>query len=264
MAYILITGGTGGLGHEVVTHINLDRNRVRIMSRRSRPENLDARLEWAQADLSSGNGLAEAVRGTQTILHLATNPIHIHTVDVEGTRRLLEAARREQIKNFVYISIVGIEHFPKMGYYKSKIAAERLIESSGVPYTILRATQFHSLVDMILRAANHLPFLLLPTDFQGQPTDSGEVAAHLIQLGEEGAKGRVPDMAGPDLLRLGDMARTWLKTRQIRKAITHLPVWGATANAYRRGMNTAPAQVVGRVTWTEWVERTYGQLQEAL
>ncbi|MBZ0283399.1 MAG: NAD(P)H-binding protein [Anaerolineae bacterium] len=258
MTYILITGGTGGLGHQVVTHINLDRNRVRIMSRRSRPENLDARLEWAQADLSSGNGLAEAVRGTQTILHLATNPIHMQTVDMEGTRRLLEAACREQIKNFVYISIVGIEHFPKMGYYKSKLSVERLIESSGVPYTILRATQFHSLIDMILRAANRLPFLLLPTDFQSQPIDSGEVAAHLIQLGEEGAKGRVPDLAGPDRLRLSDMAYTWLTTRHIRKPIIRLPVWGATVNAYRRGMNTVPTQVIGKVTWAEWVERRYG------
>lgn len=258
MSRILITGGSGGLGREVVARMNLDRNIVRIMSRGNRPEKLDKRIEWVQADLKTGDGVAEAVAGSQTILHLASQPFTDNQkVDIEGTRHLLELARKEQLRNFVYISIVGIERFPKFSYYKAKVAAERLIEESGVPYTILRATQFHSFIDFFISAANRLPIIFLPTEFQVQPIDTGEVAASLVQLAADAPSGRVPDMAGPEVLRVGDMIRTWLKIRGIRKPVVNLPLPGATFNAYRRGLNTEPNRAVGKITWAEWVAREY-------
>jgi len=263
MSRILITGGNGGLGREVLTRLNLDQNTVRIMSRSTRPEKLDSRIEWAPANLRTGAGLADAVHGTEVVLHLATGHSlkDARLVDVEGTRRLLELARREGVQNFVYISIVGIEHFPKFFYYKAKVEAEHLIESSGVPYTILRATQFHSLIDRVLKVANRLPFIWLPTDVQAQPVETGECAAQLVQLTNETAMRRVPDIAGPEVLSARDMARTWLNLRGIRKPIINLPLRGETVNAFRRGMNTAPDRAVGKITWAEWVARQYDTAQ---
>ena len=69
--------------------------------------------------------------------------------------------------------------------------------------------------------------------------------------------GHVPDIAGPEVLSAGDMARTWLNIRGIHKAVIHLPLWGETVDAYRRGMNTAPDRAVGKLTWREWVVREY-------
>jgi uncharacterized protein YbjT (DUF2867 family) len=232
---------------------------VRIMSRGTRPSKLDARIEWAQADLQTGNGVAAAVRGVEVVYHLATghSPKDIRLVDMEGTRRLLQLSRGEGVKNFIYTSIIGVEHFSKFFYYQAKFEAERMIESSGVPYTILQAAQLNSLIDTVLNTVNRLPFLLLPTTMQVQSIDTGEVAAQLVPLAQEAALKRVPDVAGPEVLRIGEMARVWLNLRGIQKPIINLPLWGETIGAFRRGLNTAPHQTVGKITWTEWVARKY-------
>jgi uncharacterized protein YbjT (DUF2867 family) len=259
MSHILITGGNGGLGREVVARLNPDRHTVRIMSRGTRPRNLDARIEWAQADLRTGTGVAEAIRGIEVVYHLATghSSKDIRLVDMEGTRRLLELSRGEGVRNFIYTSIIGVEHFPGFFYYKAKFEAERMIESSGVPYTILRAAQLHSLIDGVLKTGNRLPVIFLPTTLQMQSIDTGEVAAQLVPLAQESALKRVPDVAGPEVLRSGEMARVWLNLRGIRKPIINLPLPGATMDAFRQGLNTAPHQTVGKITWGEWVSREY-------
>lgn len=256
---ILITGGNGGLGREVVARLRPDENIIRIMSRGTRPERLDSRFEWAQADIQAQTGLESAVKDVQVIVHLASQSFGAtQAVDVEGTRRLLELGRQHGITNFVYIGIVGVEHFPNFTYYKAKAEAERLIETSGLSYTILRATQFHSLIDMALNAFNRLPIITIPTNLRVQPIDTGEVAAHLAALVTAPPAGRVPDIAGPDVLTTGEMAREWLRLRGIRKPLINLPIPGQTFNAFRRGMNTAPDRAAGKITWAEWVAKQYG------
>ncbi len=259
MSHILITGGNGGLGREVVARLNLDRHTVRIMSRGTRPPNLDMRIEWAQADLRTGDSVVEAVRDVDVVYHLATgrSPKDVRLVDVEGTRRLLELSREEGVKNFIYSSIIGVEYFSRFFYYRAKFEAERMIESSDVPYTILRAAQLHSLIDKVLKAVNRLPFILLPTTMQVQTIDTGEVAAQLAPLAHESALKRVPDVAGPEVMLSGEMARVWMNLRGIRKPIINLPLRGETINAFQRGLNTAPQQPVGKITWAEWVAREY-------
>jgi uncharacterized protein YbjT (DUF2867 family) len=259
VTHILITGGSGGLGREVVARLNPDRSTLRIMSRGARPPNLDARIEWAQADLRTGSGVAEAVHGVDVVYHLATGhaPKDVRLVDIEGTHRLLELSQAEGVKNFIYSSIIGVEHFPGFFYYKAKFDAERMIEASGVPYTIMRAAQLHSLIDMVLKMGNRLPFILLPTTMQVQTVDTGEFAAQLAHLPHESALKRVPDVAGPEVLRSGEMAHIWLNLRGIRKPIINLPLPGATMDAFRRGMNTALHRAVGNITWAEWVARKY-------
>src|SRR3989337_3515075 len=149
MPRALITGGTGVLGREVAGRLSQAGYSVRVVSRRAAPAE-GAPTEWAQAQIETGEGLAEAVAGVDVIVHCASSPFRrTREVDVEGTRRLLAAAGRVGVSHFVYISIVGVDRIP-LPYYKAKLAAERLIEESGVPYSILRATQFHSLIDRFL------------------------------------------------------------------------------------------------------------------
>ena len=165
------------------------------MSRHGPKANLPPQVEWAQADLATGSGVREAVAGAQIILHAATLPTPGGNVDVAGTQRLLEAARAADVAHCFYISIVGIERNPFF-YYRNKLKAEELVRQSGVPWTILRATQFHPFIDRILRGAIHGPLALLPTDFQFQPIDLREVVGRIVTSLAAGPAGGWRILAG--------------------------------------------------------------------
>jgi len=257
MPRVLITGGTGVLGRELAPRLAQAGYTVRVMSRRAAPAE-GVQTEWAQAQIGTGEGLAEAVAGVDAIVHCASSPFRrTREVDVEGTRRLLESAKAAGVSHFVYISIVGIDRIP-LSYYKAKLAAERLIEESGVPYSILRAPQFHTLVDQILRNLLRLPIGFYPAGFKFQPIDPGEVAERIVQQVGAGPGGRLPDIAGPEVRSAGELARVWLKARGKRRLLLPLPLFGKVAAGFRAGYNCAPDSKYGRITWAEWLSRRYG------
>jgi uncharacterized protein YbjT (DUF2867 family) len=256
MPRVLVSGGTGVLGRELVPRLAAAGYAVRVMSRRPRPDSADPAQEWAQAELRSGSGLAEAVSGVDLTVHAASSLWRSAQSDVRGTERLLEQARTAGVGHFLYVSIVGIDRIP-LGYYKTKLAAEARIEGGGVPWSILRATQFHTLIDSALRTTLRFPIGLLPTDFRFQPIDPGEVAERVRDYVGEGAAGRLPDLGGPEVHTLGELARTWAEARRLRRRIVHLPLPGKIAAGFRAGDNCAPENAYGRVTWADWVRRKY-------
>lgn len=260
MIRILVTGGNGALGRSLVSELgNNPAYTVRVMSRRSKPADLRSTLEWAQADLETGEGLAAAVADVQTVIHAATNPFrHPRQVDVEGTRRLVQQARTAGISHLIYISIVGVDRIPFV-YYQCKLAAEGLVANSGMPWTILRATQFHYLLDLALRALFKLPIGFWFTDMPCQPVATDEVADALCQCVAFGPAGRLPDMGGPEVLSGGEIARTWLEVRGQRRAIVPIYLPGKAANGFRNGYHTCPQNRQGQITWREWVERKYAR-----
>src|SRR3990170_3824378 len=181
MSRVLITGGTGALGSEVARRLAQAGYAVRVMSRRAAPAE-GARTEWARAQIETGEGLAEAVAGVDVIVHCASSPFRrTREVDVEGTRRLLEVAKAAGVSHFLYISIVGIDRI-SLPYYKVKLAAEKAIEESGVPYSILRAPQFHPLLDRMLGAMLRFPIGFLPGFAKFQLMDAGEVADRMVAV----------------------------------------------------------------------------------
>src|SRR5260370_7781437 len=139
-----------------------------------------------QADLAIGTGLREAVAGVDVNIHAATNAgvtledatlsafiskallRHDGSVDVQGTRLLLEYARNAGVGHFIYISIVGVELIP-FAYYRHKLQAEALVQGSAVPWSIARATQFHSLINGMIEQPATGPVMMLPTAFQFHP-----------------------------------------------------------------------------------------------
>ena len=258
MTRVLVTGGTGVLGSELVPRFLDAGYTVRVMSRRGHPPDVDPGIEWAQAELQTGAGLAEAVAGADVIVHAASSPFRrTEAVDVGGTERLLEAARKAGVSHFFYISIVGIDRIP-LGYYKRKLAAEARIEQGGVPWSILRATQFHTLIDMQLRALLRFPIGLAPSDFRFQPIDPGELADRVLEYAAGGAAGRLPDLGGPEVRTLGELARTWAETRGLRRRIIPLPLPGKIAAGFRQGLNTTTVGKYGQGTWADWLRRRYG------
>jgi uncharacterized protein YbjT (DUF2867 family) len=258
MQHVLVTGGAGALGRLVVAQLVEAGYHVHIMSRHSAPGNLLPKTEWAQANLETGEGITAAVQGADVIVHAASSPFrHMQQVDVDGTQRLLEQAHAAAVAHIVSISIVGIDRIP-FGYYQCKLAAEDLIQQSDISWSILRATQFHYLIDFVLQAATKLPLVTtLPTHLHFQPVAESEVAQRLREIAQSGPGGRWPDMGGPEVQSLGELAQSWLSLRGLLRAV--IPLWlpGKSAQGFRRGDNTCPQQAVGKITWAEWVRQKY-------
>ncbi len=253
MQHILVTGGAGRLGRLIVTQLSAAGYPVRGMSRRAKPGDDWPGAEWKQADLKTGAGLSRAVQGMDVVVHLAA--LGNSMVDFEGTRRLVDAARQAGVSHLVFISIVGIDRVPWAGG-KAKLASEDLIEHSGIPWSILRATQFHYGIDFLLHVLTRLPLVaLLPTDLLLQPVAEEEVARRLFEIVQAGPSGRLPDMGGPQVYTSGELARIWFRQRGIHRAI--LPLWlpGKTASRLRQGGNTCPQQATGTVSWEAWLQQ---------
>ncbi|MFI9580646.1 SDR family oxidoreductase [Streptomyces sp. NPDC052236] len=245
---ILVTGATGTLGRRVVERLLADGARVRVMSRRPRPEGDDRPYEWAPCDLAKEKGLDAAVQSVSTIVHCATDGRN----DVEGTRRLVKAARGAGNPHLVYISIVGIEKVPFF-YYNAKLAAERLVMDSGLPWTILRATQFHDLMATMTTAQRRLPVVLVPSGLRFQPIEVTEVAERLAELAQGAPAGRVPDLAGPEVRHARALADATLRAAGRHRLLVPLRLPGKTFRGFRSGGHLAPDRAVGKVTYEQYL-----------
>src|SRR3712207_3744683 len=192
MNTVLVTGGTGLLGRRVVRALLADGHPVRMLGRASAAMPASG-ADVVAADLSTGAGLAEAVAGTTAIVHCASDPRDPGAVDVAGTQRLLHAAQHAGRPHVVYISIVGVDRIPTE-YYRSKLAAERTIERAGLPWTVLRTTQFHEFVENLLGRLGKLPVVPAPRGWRFQPIDVEEVARRLADAVAAVPGGRLPDL----------------------------------------------------------------------
>jgi uncharacterized protein YbjT (DUF2867 family) len=251
---ILLTGGTGGLGREVVRAAEAAGHTVRIASRGARPSDASASREWARMDLQTGDGVPEALAVVDAVIHAASDPRRHAAVDVQGTRLLAEAARKAGTPHLVYVSIVGVDEIP-LAYYHAKHEAERILAGSGVPHSILRATQFHPFVEGMIAGFARMPLLLpLPAAFRFQPVATAEAAERLVRAAEQGPGGRLPDFGGPEVLTLGELARAWKAARGVHKPILPLRIPGALAAAFRAGKNTLhDGGERGTVRWQDWL-----------
>jgi len=251
MGSILVTGGTGTLGRVVVQRLTDQGRQVRVLSRRPPPAERGT-AAWFTGDLRAGRGIDAAVAGADVIVHCATG-----LGDVGSARHLIDAARQAARPHLVYISIVGVDRVP-VGYYKSKLAVEQQVESSGLPWTVLRATQFHQL---ILRGCEMLAcfgVMPVPSGTAFQPIEAGEVAERLAELSTGPAAGRVPDMGGPEVRAAADLARSYLDARGRHRRVLPVRLPGAAFAGYRRGDHLAPERTVGRVTFAEFLAERFG------
>src|ERR687897_2692566 len=177
---ILVTGGTGTLGRHVVRRLYDAGYDVRVLTRHS--DAAKDGIEFMTGDLTTGEGIEPAVGGVETIVHLAGSA----KGDEDKTRNLVRAASSQtRLPHLVYISVVGADRIPigsrvdraMFGYFESKLETERVVAGSGLPWTTLRATQFHELMLMVARQLAKLPVAPLPAGVRFQPIDADEVAA---------------------------------------------------------------------------------------
>ena len=246
---VLVTGASGNLGSAVLPRLVKEGHDVRPMSRRARPG-------WVAADLATGEGLREAVRGVDAIVHLASSPRKTRETDVEGTRRLVAEAKAAGVRHVLYVSIIGIDRVP-LAYYRHKLATERVIRDGGVPFTLLRAAQFPTLLDTLLTAAGKLGPVLIDKRLRFQPVAVEDVADRIAGLLADGPAGGVVELAGPQSETLDVLARDWLAARGSRRPVWSVRLPGRLAREVRAGALTTAAQPTGTRTWQDYLATKY-------
>ena len=252
---ILVTGGTGTLGRLVVPRLQEAGHAVRVVSRQSR---------WAQdgvelmsGDLATGEGVEAAVDGVDVVVHLAGTA----KGDEDKARHLVAAAKRTGTRHLVYISVVGADRVPVVsgvdramfGYFASKLGAERVVAESGVPWTTLRATQFHELMLTTVEKMARLPVIPVPARVRFQPVAGDEVAARLVELALDAPAGLVTDIAGPRVYGMDELVRGYLKARGKHRLMLPIHLPGKAASALREGANLTTGPGLGRRTWEDFL-----------
>jgi uncharacterized protein YbjT (DUF2867 family) len=258
---ILVTGGTGHLGRDLVGQLLARGRCVRVLARLP---GSDPNVEWARGDLATGAGLQEALAGVTSVINAATfSPIAQRgglrladffttpsAVDVDGTHRLVEACRRARVQHVLHVSIVGLSReSASLPYNNVKLQAEAIIQQSGLPWSVVRAGPFYYLLARLLAGMRWMPWWLVP-DGVMDAVATADVAAYLIECLDDGRLGMREEIGGPQPLSLPELARQYLQARQLKRRVIALDVKPRTAA--RLGLVEARGRR-GTITWRDWL-----------
>lgn len=241
---IAIAGGTGTVGRPTVDAVRAAGHEPVSLSRSG------------GVDLVSGAGLDAALDGVDAVIDTA-NVTTLKAGDATdffttATGNLLAAAGRAGVAHVVLLSIVGIDRMP-YDYYAGKVAQERVVEASAVPWTILRATQFHEFAGQLFDRAKIGPLHLAPRA-RVQPVSAREVGEHLAAIAAGAARGRARDLAGPREERLDEMVRSYARHTGHRGWVPSVSLPGPQMKGMRAGLALPSGDAtLGTETFAEWL-----------
>jgi uncharacterized protein YbjT (DUF2867 family) len=249
---ILVTGGTGTLGNDLLQAIVDRGHHVRAMTRHPDHAKAPDGVDVVHGDLATGDGLDLAVKGADAVVHAASAPTNSMRIDMEGTRRVVTAAADKGVAHLLYVSIVGIDVIP-YSYYRAKFAAEQIVEIGRVPWTIQRLTQFHPFVAFLLGKLSAGPLSVAPMSVPLQPISTADAARCLADALDAGPSGQLPDRGGPRVESFAELAAQWRKANRNSGGVLPVPVPGALARALRSGGATCPDGAVDGRTFEDWL-----------
>ncbi|WP_169581927.1 MULTISPECIES: NAD(P)H-binding protein [Microbacterium] len=244
---IAVAGGTGTVGRPTVEAVRAAGHEAVVLSRAE------------GVDLVAGSGIDAALAGVDAVIDTA-NVSTLSAADATAffttaTGNLISAAHRAGVGHVVLLSIVGIDRIP-YDYYAGKVAQERVVEASAVPWTIVRATQFHEFAAQLYQRAKVGPLHIAPRA-RVQPIAAAEVGAHLAGVAAGPAQGRARDIGGPREERLDEMVRAYARHQGRRGWIPSVSLPGAQMKGMRAGdALPGPDAVLGTETFAEWLARS--------
>lgn len=198
---ITVFGATGQIGSKVVELLTESGHDVVAASRQS------------GADVLTGDGLKEALDGAEVLVDVVNSPSFADDPVMDffttSTRNLVEAAKATGVGHYVALSIVNADELPASGYMRAKVAQEKAIVASGLPYTIVRATQFHEFAKAITGSLVVGGEVRVP-DARIQLIAAPEVAAEVARAAQTAAINGVVNIGGPEKLSFAEMAQTVL------------------------------------------------------
>lgn len=254
---VAVPGGTGMLGRRVVEELVTRGHDVRVLSRRP-PQQPQPGSTHHAVDLVTGVGLDDALAGTDAVIEAANtagSERRASPVLVDGTRRLFDAEARAGVRHHVAISIVGIDDVA-FSYYRAKRAQEQVVEQGRVGWTLVRATQFHELLDWLFTITARAGIVPAPR-FPVAPVDARVVARVLADAAEAGPDGRLAPVAGPQAEPLGELARDWARVRRRRVLALAPPLPRAARRALVGGALVPGEGAIRRgPSFGEWLRAT--------
>ena len=218
----------------------------------------DIGTEFVSGDLTTGEGIDAAVAGVETVVHVAGSA----KGDEDKARHLVQALAQEgdcpasgvhlgRRRDRIPVAS-GIDR-AMFGYFAAKLAAERVVAESGIPWSTLRATQFHDLTLATVKGLARMPLIPVPSGFRFQPVEAGEVAVRLVDLALGTPSGLVPAIGGPKVYEMAELVRGYLRATGKHRPIISLWLPGRAARALREGANLAPDRAVGSRTWEDFL-----------
>ena len=244
---IVVIGGSGLIGKKLVDNLRQHGHEVVAASLSS------------GVNILTGEGLAQALTGAHVVVDVANSPSFEDKAVLEffetAGRNLLTAEAAAGVGHHVALSVVGADRLPASGYLRAKMAQEKLIKASRIPYTILRSTQFFEFVSGIAQSATDGQTVRLPPALV-QPVASDDVAAALADVAVEEPLNGTVELAGPERIRLDELVRRFLSaTKDARKVTTdvHARYFGAELNDQSLTPGDNPR--IGPTRFEDWLSR---------
>jgi uncharacterized protein YbjT (DUF2867 family) len=248
---IVVIGGTGLIGRKVLNNL------------RHRGHEVVAASPSSGVNTFTGLGVAEVLKGAEVVVDVANAPSWDDKAVMEffqtATRNLLTAEAVADVRHHVALSIVGVDRLSSSEYLRAKVAQEKLIRASGIPFTIIRSTQFFEFAKGIVQSATEGQTVRLPSALM-QPIAADDVATALTGFALSEPMNDTIEIAGPEPIRMDEFAKRFLgATRDSRKVITdaHALYFGTELNdeSLVPGKNARLAPT----HFEEWLNRSTAQ-----
>lgn len=244
---IVVIGGTGLIGSKSVAIL------------RERGHEVVAASPNTGVNTITGEGLKEAMAGTQVVVDLANSPSFEDRAVLEffqtSGRNLFAAEKAAGVRHHVALSIVGTDRSPDNGYFRAKVAQENLIKASGIPYTIIRSTQFMEFIGRIadMGVVGH-EVRISPGLFQ--PIAADDVAANVADVALAAPRNGIVEIAGPDRAPFNEIVARYLKAvGDPRKVVRDPEARYSGGRVEERSLVPLGEARLGRIGLDEWLRR---------
>lgn len=244
---IVVIGGTGLIGSKVVSILR--RNGHEAM----------AAAPSSGVNTITGDGLAEALAGASVVIDVANSPSFADDAAMTFFRtsghNLLAAETEAGVSHHIALSVVGADRLPDNGYLRAKLAQEELIKAAGVPYTIIRATQFFEFLDGIADASTRDGDVRV-SPAHVQPVASDDVAALVAALATKAPLNGTVELAGPERVSLDEIVRSYLQAKGDPRSVAadiHARYFGSELND--RSLTPGANAHIGAISFETWLHR---------
>jgi uncharacterized protein YbjT (DUF2867 family) len=248
---IVVIGGSGLIGSKVVSRL------------RQKGHEAVAASPNSGVNTITGEGLAEALSGAQVVVDLANSPSFEDKAVLEffetSGRNLLAAEAAAGVGHHIALSVVGTDRLPESGYLRAKVAQENLIKSSGIPYTIIRSTQFFEFVKGIAQSATVGQTVRLSPALL-QPIMSDDVANAVADAALDAPANATIEIAGPERIPLDELVRRFFNaTKDPRNVVadTHARYFGTELND--KSLTPGDNPRIGAIRFDDWLSQSLAQ-----
>ena len=248
---IVVIGGSGLIGSKLVTKLGEHGHQAVPASPKSGVNTL------------TGEGLAEVLEGASVVIDVSNSPSFADAPVMEfftkSTGNLLKYEAGAGVRHHVALSIVGTDRLPNSGYLRAKVAQEKLIRESSIPYSIVRATQFFEFVKSIADSATHGNTVRLPP-VRFQPIAADDVASAVVRMAMGAPLNGIVDAAGPEQFRFDELIRLGLSARKDPREVIadpHARYFGTELS--ERSLVPGDDAQLGETRFEDWLSRSASQ-----